>query len=158
MARVYLETSFLSACVTSRNTSRAIYERETSLAWLEAERYSNELLIADPVILELSAANYRDREAALDLASQFQLEAISPVVESFAIILAERFVMPQDLQGDALHVAAAVVLNVDLLVTWNVKHLANENKRPHLEAVCAENRLVAPRIARPDILLQEKPS
>jgi hypothetical protein len=155
MARIYLETSFLSACVTTRNTSRAIYEREMSLAWLEAERSFNDLFIADPVIFELSAPSYRDRKSALEIASQFEIEPITPAMEAFAIILAERFVMPQDLQGDALHVAAAVLLEADLLLTWNVKHLANDSKQPHLRAVCSENGFVAPRIARPDILLQE---
>jgi hypothetical protein len=155
MARVYLETSFVSACVTARQTSRAIYDREMSLAWLEAEQSNNELLIADPEIVELSAPTYRDRDQALDLAAQFELQPITTAMEAFAIILADRFVMPQDLQGDALHVAVAVLLRADLLLTWNVKHLANENKQPHLRAVCIENGFIAPRIARPDILLQE---
>ncbi len=158
MPRFYLETGFLSACVTTRATSRASYEREMSLAWLEAERRTNDLFIADPVIVELSAPTYRERASALELASQFRLESITPAMETFAIILAERFVMPQDLQGDALHVAAAVLLEADLLLTWNVKHLANESKQPHLRAVCSENGFVAPRIARPDILLQETES
>ena len=72
-------------------------------------------------------------------------------MEAFAAVLAERFVMPQDLKGDALHVSAAVLLRADLFLTWNVKHLANENKQPHLRAVCLEYGLLAPRMARPDI-------
>lgn len=155
MARVYLETSFLSACVTTRTSARAVYEREMSLTWLEAERASNDLVIADSVIVELSAPTYRDRELALELAAEFRLEAVTPAMEAFAIILAERFVMPQDLQGDALHVAAAVVLEADILLTWNVKRLANERKQPHLRAVCIQNGFVPPRIVRPDILIQE---
>jgi len=155
VTRVYLETSFLSACVTTRVTPRAVYEREMSLGWLESEGSGSELLLADPVIAELSAPMYRDRDAALELAARFQIEPISAAMETNAALLAERFVMPQDLQGDALHVAAAVVLKADLLLTWNVKHLANQNKQPHLRAICIENGFVPPRIARPDILLQE---
>lgn len=155
MARVYLETSFFCACVTTRTTPRAIYEREMSLEWLESERSKHEIFIADPVIAELSVPTYRDREDALDLAGEFRLEAVTTPMEAFAIILAQRFVMPQDLQGDALHVAAAVILKADLMLTWNVAHLANENKQPHLRAVCIQNGFVAPRIVRPDILLQE---
>jgi hypothetical protein len=155
MARVYFEASFFSACVTKRSTPRAQYEREMSLAWLEAEEQGNDLFLADPVINELSDPGFRERESALNLASQYRIEPITAAMEAFAIILAQRFVMPQDLQGDALHVAAAVLLQADILLTWNVKHLANENKQPHLRAVCVENGLVAPRITRPDILLQE---
>ncbi len=155
MARVYLETSFFSACVTTRSSSRAQYEREMALTWLNAEQSGNTLFLSDSVVAELSAPNYRERDEALELASQFLIEPITPAMETFAIILAERFVMPQDLQGDALHVAAAVILKADLILTWNVKHLANQNKQPHLRAVCIENGFVPPRIARPDILLQE---
>jgi hypothetical protein len=126
-----------------------------SNGWLEQEGPKYELLVADPVLDELSAPGYRDRESALKLATTFRIEQITPAMEVFAEILADRFVMPKDLAGDALHVAAAVLLQADLLLTWNVKHLANQNKQPHLRAVCIENGFVAPRITRPDILLQE---
>jgi hypothetical protein len=129
-----------------------------SLAWLESEENRNELFLADPVINELSDPGFRERDSALGLASRYHLEPVTTEMESFAIILAERFVMPQDLQGDALHVAAAVLLQADILLTWNVKHLANENKQPHLKAVCLEHGYVAPRITRRDILLQEAES
>jgi hypothetical protein len=126
-----------------------------SIAWLETEGPNHDLFLADPVITELSAPGYRDRNAALDLAAQFRIEEVSEAMHAFASVLAKRFVMPQDVLGDALHVAAAVMLQADILLTWNVKHLANERKQPHLRVVCLENGLIAPRITRPDILLQE---
>ena len=36
--------------------------------------------------------------------------------------------MPQDPQGDALHIAIASFHNVDALLTWNFAHIANPNK------------------------------
>ena len=155
MAKVYLETSFFSACVTSRTTSRAIYEREMSIAWLEEEGPSHDLFLADPVVAELSSPGYRDRELALELAARFRIEPVTEAMETLAAVFAKQFVMPRDLAGDALHVAAAVILRTEVLLTWNVKHLANQNKQPHLRSVCIENGFVAPRITRPDILLEE---
>ena len=40
MARVYLETSFVSACVTDRKDAGSVYRREKSLEWwaLQAQR------------------------------------------------------------------------------------------------------------------------
>jgi hypothetical protein len=127
-----------------------------SLAWLETEGPIHELVLSDAVIAELSSPLYPDREAALQLAGRFPLEPITKAMETFAGVLAARFVMPQDLQGDALHVAAAILIKADLLLTWNVKHLANESKQPHIRAVCIEYGMLPPRIARPDVLLQEK--
>ncbi|RIK75365.1 MAG: hypothetical protein DCC67_15380 [Planctomycetota bacterium] len=126
-----------------------------SFAWLHGEGPSHDIFLSDPVIAELSAPSYRDREAALALAARYRIDAISSAMETLAEVLATRFVMPRDLAGDALHVAAAVVLEADLLLTWNVKHLANQNKQPHLRAVCIEYGYQPPRIARPDIILEE---
>ncbi len=37
VARIYLETSFVSACVSTRTTLRSRYEREASLLWWGTE-------------------------------------------------------------------------------------------------------------------------
>lgn len=43
---------------------------------------------------------------------------------------------------------------MEYLLTWNVKHLANPNKRLHLTAVCAEFGYRCPIIVRPDDLTE----
>jgi hypothetical protein len=45
MARVYLETSFVSVCVTTRTDPNSIYRQEQSLEWLEKEGPKHELFI-----------------------------------------------------------------------------------------------------------------
>ena len=37
--------------------------------------------------------------------------------------------------GDALHIAIATVLNVDVLISWNFKHIVNFNKIKLFNAV-----------------------
>ena len=70
----------------------------------------------------------------------------------FAAVLIEQKVMPRPIAGDALHVAITVVARIDVLLTWNVRHLANPNKILHLNAICHESGYLAPRIVRPDDL------
>jgi hypothetical protein len=71
-----------------------------------------------------------------------------------AEVLVEKRVMPKPVGGDALHVAVSTVAGVDYLLTWNVKHLANPNKAQHINAVCLEFGLLAPRILRPDDMME----
>ena len=54
--------------------------------------------------------------------------------------------------GDAVHVAVAVAHRMDYILTWNVKHLANRNKRAHFAVICMRLGLVPPLIVPPDML------
>ncbi len=56
--------------------------------------------------------------------------------------------------GDALHLAAATVHRMDYVVTWNVQHMANPNKRTHFAVVCLRLGLIPPQVVTPDLLVE----
>lgn len=157
MPRVYLETSFVSACVTTRTSLRSLYEREASLQWwrLESRRY--DVFVSDEVLNELSRPAYPRREEALHFIRGVPVIATTEAMVVFAEVLVKRMVMPLPTVGDALHVATAVVSGMDYVLTWNVKHLANPNKVYHLNAVCGEHGYNCPNILRPDDLSELEP-
>jgi hypothetical protein len=71
--------------------------------------------------------------------------------EGLAKILVREKVMPgPEESGDALHVALATVRQMDVVLTWNVKHLANRNKVVHPREVCRRVGYVPPEILTPD--------
>lgn len=152
MAKVYLETSFVSACVTTRSSLRSVYEREASLLWWAAESPRHEVFVSDEVLNELSQPIYPRREEALRFIQAVPVILITEPMEALAEVFVRRMVMPQPVAGDALHVATAVIAGMGYILTWNVKHLANPNKVLHLNAVCAEHGYLAPMILRPDDL------
>ena len=154
MARYYLETSYVSACVTSRTSLRSQYEREVSLLWWNRERPHHQSFVSDEVILELSRPTYPHRESALQFIKEVPVIPIAAPMVEFAAALVDRMVMPRPVSGDALHVAIAAVFGIDYLLTWNVRHLANPNKVLHLNAVCQEFGYTCPRIIRPDDVLE----
>ena len=61
----------------------------------------------------------------------------------------ERRVMPNDPGGDALHLAVASYYRMDVLLTWNCRHLANPNKMGHIRAVNRELGLPTPLVTTP---------
>jgi len=151
---VYLETSFVSACVTTRTSLRSVYEREASLFWWHNRDPDQEAFVSDEVLNELSRGGYPTREEALRFVQTIPVLPITQPMVEFAQVLIERKVMPRPVAGDALHLATSVLAAMDYMVTWNVRHLANPNKVLHLNAICVEHGYVLPKIVRPDDLME----
>lgn len=155
MAAVYLETSFVSACVTSRSDPASPYRREASLQWWQAQRGNHELFVSAEVIKELSHPRFPSSRQALEHIKDIGLLDMDESVLGLAKILVQEKVMPSPTQGDAIHVGAACVHRMDYLLTWNVRHLANPNKLQHLTTICLRLALTPPRIVTPDLLWEE---
>ncbi|MCC7290670.1 MAG: hypothetical protein IT449_01260 [Phycisphaerales bacterium] len=149
MAKVYLETSFFSACVTTREDVQSLFWRQESLGWLQSESQKHDLFISAEVLAELSHPAYGGSRAALALTVGAEVLDASPEVMGFARTRIAEKVMPGPLEGDAVHVAVAGVHRLEYLLTWNVKHLANPRKRTHLTGICLRAGFVPPQIVTP---------
>lgn len=152
VARVYLETSFFSACVTARTDVNSAFWRYTSLAWLRTQRDRHELFISDVVLGELARPSYRQSREALEFTVGMSVLDVNDDVLGIGRVLVQEKVMPGPLEGDALHVAACVHHGMDYLLTWNVAHLANPNKRTHLAKICYRLGKIPPEIVTPNML------
>jgi hypothetical protein len=53
-----------------------------------------------------------------------------------------------------LHIGACASAGVDLLLTWNFKHIANIHQMASIERICRECGFEPARIITPDALLQ----
>lgn len=80
---------------------------------------------------------------------------VGNIVIGFAQILVRELVMPgPSNSGDAIHAAAATVHEMDYILSWNVRHLANPRKRDHFCAICAKFGYIPPQIITPDSLME----
>lgn len=154
MPSAYLETSFVSACVSNRTDLASVYRQQVSTKWLELARPRYYLCTSEIVIAELSDPRYPNSRTALGLVADLPVLELTPAATALATLLIRRKAMPQPIIGDAAHVAIAAMAGVEVLVTWNVKHLANPSKSHHVNAICLEHGAIAPRIVRPDDLLE----
>jgi hypothetical protein len=155
MARVYLETSLISACVTTRKDPASIYRRDASREWWSTQASRHALFVSAEVLEELSQPTYPCSKAALAWIQDVPLLEIDEEVLGLASILVQERVMPAPVAGDAIHVAASCVHQMDYLLSWNVRHLANPNKVEHLRTICIRCRLLPPRIITPDSLWED---
>ena len=88
MARVYLETSFVSACVTDRKDAGSVYRREKSLEWWAFESQRHEICSSGEVVLELSDPRYRRRDEAIQFIHGIPLLPVNQQVLDLAVAAA----------------------------------------------------------------------
>jgi len=153
MARVYLETSYFSMCVTSRTDDLDVGRRASSKLWWQTQAKHHDLFISPEVVRELSAPAFPSRDLALVMLRGLTvLEFTTEVVELAEVLVRERAMPAPAVEGDALHLAVAIIHQMEYILTWNVKHLANPNKRTHLAVLCMRLGLAPPQLVTPDLL------
>src|SRR5882757_7287696 len=158
MSSVYLETSFLGKCSPPGRGGFGGGGRGTRWKWWETYARKFDLYISREVVRELSSPDFPEavREPALAMLKKLTLLPSTPEVVSFAEMLVAERVMPGPAnEGDAIHLAVSIVHQLDYLLTWNQKHLANPNKRTHLTIIAARARLRLPELVTPDLMRLE---
>lgn len=152
--RVYIETTIPSFYHAGRTDVENAAKQIITRRWWRDERSDFRLVTSVATVNELQQSgrgNLRDRRVAL-LDGIDGLD-ITPGVVSVAQAYIRQFVMPNDAQGDALHLALASFYACDYLLTWNCKHLANARKADHIEQVNRRLGLHVPRIVTPEQLM-----
>ena len=153
--RVYVETSVISY-LTSRPALDVITagHQATTFQWWEQRRTNYELVISQLVVDEAGAGD--SVAAAMRIASIEgipKLDLALPEIAILARTLVTRGALPQKAHVDALHIAVSAVAGVDILLTWNFKHIANGAKMQLIERVCAEGGFECPQLLTPLQLL-----
>ena len=86
------------------------------------------------------------------LASVPRLGVTETAISLARSILSEGF-LPEKAFPDALHIAIATVHQVEYLLTWNCKHIANVEVLPRIATLCDQLGLTMPIICTPEELL-----
>jgi predicted nucleic acid-binding protein len=108
-----------------------------------------EIFISPFVLRELEEGVFPNQEAALALANRLALLAPGSWIEEIVVEYLDNYLMPRSDERDAIHLAFASYYKMDYLLTWNCAHLANVNKRKHIEQVNRRLGLFVPAIITP---------
>jgi len=122
--KLYLDTSVFSAYYDERTPERMQMTRDF---WLVLE--GHEKLCSELTIEELGQAHSNLREKLLTLTRNFMVLNITDDMRDLAKLYVGEGVVPSKYFADALHIAAAVFGNADILVSWNFKHLVKRSAR-----------------------------
>jgi hypothetical protein len=151
--RVYIETSIPSFYFERRMQPEMLARRHWTRQWWKEQSSAYDLVTSPAVLEELERWKHPHREEALKLISSFPVLQITAEINAIVDLYIDRYVMPQDPRGDALHLALASFHQCHYLLTWNCRHLANATKFEHIRRVNTELKLFLPIITTPVAML-----
>jgi hypothetical protein len=152
--KVYIETtipSYLTGC-PSRDLVIA-GNQEITREWWDERRAEFDLCISQFVLDE---AGLGDREAVrrrMDILAGLSELEITDEAARLAERLIRESVVPQKAATDAAHIAVAAVHEVDYLLTWNCKHIANAEIMRKIYRLCKAEGFNCPVICTPAELM-----
>ena len=150
---VYIETSVISALVDEREDIVTQAQRLLTEQWWERQASKFGLFYGEAVAIELHSADFPRQKEALALLEKMEFLPVNDEIKGVASIYQDHFLMPQGAIGDAVHLATACFHEMDYLLTWNCRHLANTNKIQHIQAINLRLGLVTPILLTPQMLV-----
>lgn len=152
---VYLDTSVISALFDERDDPICQVQRMQTRQWHDQQARHYDLVASAIVVEELRTGTYDHQAEAVSFAEGLALLPIDDEVFGVAKVYTDRDVIPRSSAVDAVHIAVASVNEVDYLLTWNCRHLANPNRIRRIVEVNRRLGLVVPIVVTPAMLYWE---
>lgn len=154
--KVYLETTIPSYLTArpSRDLITAAHQ-DITRDWWDKRRDDFVLFVSQAVIQEASAGDADAAARRLEALTDVPVLTLTKDAKALAKRLMKRLALPPHAALDSLHIALAVVHDMDYLLTWNCAHIANAAFRHRIEAVCRGHGRRSPVICTPQELLEE---
>ena len=146
---VYIETTIPSFYYTLRRDIESRAMQSWTRKWWTQYAAQFTLVSSIVVINELSDGTSKKTQDRINLVKDLEMLSVTTEIDQIAQTYIDRLIMPQDMFGDAHHVALASFYNVDALLTWNYKHIANLNKIYRIRQINQELGLQTPELATP---------
>jgi len=147
---VYIETSILGH-LTARPTDNLIVAANVKITqdWWNEYRRSFMLYASEIVEDEAGKGDPEMASQRLNLLQSLMLLELTEEAFELSQAFLSQSNLPQKAFNDALHMALATVYNLDYLLTWNCKHMANAQIQRKLAQISSDFGYVLPVICTP---------
>jgi predicted nucleic acid-binding protein len=133
--RIYLDTSVPSTYFDDRTPDR---QQATRSFWEHASA-KREIFISELVLAEIKRTPLdAKRQSMINLVEPLPRLEMSAEVLRLARCLYEANLVPANKFDDALHLGHAAVAGVDVLISWNFRHMVNLKVKQKLPVILAE--------------------
>jgi len=157
--RVYLESSIFGYLVGWLNQRDLLVASNQQLTrdWWTRHRGEFDLFASDAVRDEISKGDPKRAADRLALFDEVEILDATSAARDLSEALLRRGGIPVKARLDALHIAIAAAHELDYLLTWNCKHIANARILPTVYSVCRDAGYDPPLICTPQELSEEPP-
>ena len=154
MESVYIETTVISYLVSRpiRDILVAAHQQTTN-EWWSSRRQEFECFISQIVIDEIQAGDHEAAEERMKEIGDFAVLEATIEDERLTEAIIEAGAIPKRAVRDAAHIAVAAVNDIDYLLTWNCRHLANAQIIRRVSVICNTRGYNMPVICTPEELM-----
>ena len=152
--RVYIETTIPSYLVArpSRDLLQAARQQITHTWWNDARQHYD-LCISAIVLDEAASGDADAAQRRLAFLQALPLLDLTEAVNNVAKAIMASGLLPQEATRDAIHIAVSSVHGIDILLTWNCRHIANAAIMKELRTIVAGCGYELPILCTPEELL-----
>ncbi|MBI5214469.1 MAG: type II toxin-antitoxin system VapC family toxin [Ignavibacteriae bacterium] len=151
---VYIETSVISYLTAkpSRDIIVVAHQQITTEWW--SERKNNyRLFVSEIVFQEASKGDVEAASKRMETIKSLEMLSLTENARELTRIIINKGIVPIEHVEDALHIAIASVHEMDYLLTWNCKHIANAEIQKDLKKLVHESGYTLPVLCTPEELL-----
>jgi len=132
--KLYLETSVWNFYFADD----APEKKEITLKFFnQVKQGEYEIFVSDVVFEEIAKASGEKNAILSDLIAEYQPQELE--INDAILLLAEKYIqegaLPERAEEDSKHAAIATFHEIDALISWNLKHLANFKKMEKINSV-----------------------
>ena len=140
------------AALPSRDLLQAARQQLTH-DWWNNQRQNYDLCISQIVLDEAESGDADAAKRRMPFLQNLPLLDLTEAVNHVAKAIMESGLLPQRATRDAVHIAVASVHSIDILLTWNCRHIANAAIMKELGTIVATCGYEMPILCTPAELL-----
>lgn len=143
--KIYLDTSIINFLYADDAPEKKEITVEFFDRFIRTGSYTT--FISNIVTAEIEETkDYLKRSKLLQVLKDYPINHVdiqsSDEIKLLANLYLNQNIIPKNKVADAFHVAITVANNIEVLVSWNFRHLANVNKERKINAVNLANNFV----------------
>ena len=152
--RVYIETT-IPSYLTSWPSPQVVHagHQISTREWWDNHRQRYELYTSLVTQQEAARGDPAAAQRRLSSLAGIPLLEITPECEAIAGDILASGLIPAKADRDALHIGVATYHRMNILLTWNIRHIANAHVREDLRVLIETLSYALPTICTPEELL-----
>ena len=153
--RIYIESTIPSYVVArpARDLLQAARQQLTR-DWWDLKREKHELFTSQVVLDEIAFGEKAMAQLRLQILQSVPLLQVTDSVKEFARKILSSGLLPTTADRDAVHIALASAYQMDILLSWNCRHIANAAIQARLRKLADAAGFTLPEICTPEELME----
>ena len=135
--------------------SKQMMRQQVTRDWWQLKRQKHELFTSQIVLDEIAVGEEAMADRRLEMMSKIAVLELTDEAKAFAGEVLNSGILPATAGGDAAHIALATVHKMDVLLSWNFRHIANLSIELRLQRLAEEFDFRLPALRTPDDLIGE---